>query len=119
MKIKYKVWLECENGVVFGQGRRELLETIDEYRSLNAAAKKMQMSYRASWGRLKASEERLGIKLVDHEPGEALHLTKTGRTLLEEFKQLEEELGKLIEKANAKMKLFDNIDCKETSCDDS
>jgi len=88
-----------------------LLEAIDECRSLNAAAKKMQMSYRASWGRLRASEERLGMKLVDHEPGEALHLTEKGRTLLAEFKDLEGELKKLIEKANKKLKLFNDIHC--------
>ncbi|MEN6465604.1 MAG: LysR family transcriptional regulator [Syntrophaceae bacterium] len=106
LEIKYKIWLEANSRVVFGQGRRELLEAIEECKSLNAAAKKLNMSYRAAWGRLKASEERLGVKLVDHVAGEAMHLTKEARTLLAEFKALEEQLKILVLKAGPKLNQF-------------
>ncbi len=106
LEIKYKIWLEANGRVVFGQGRRELLEAIEENRSLNAAAKKLNMSYRAAWGRLRASEERLGIKLVDHVAGEAMHLTKEARTLLAEFKALEEQMKIMVMKAGAKLNQF-------------
>lgn len=109
MEIKYKIWLERDDRVVFGQGRRELLEAIDECKSLNAAAKKMKMSYRASWGRLRASEERLGIKLVDRQAGEALQLTDDARILLSEFRALEEELNNLISKTSEKLRHFDKV----------
>ena len=56
MEIKYKIWIEKNGKVVFGKGRDNILKAIDEQRSLNAAAKKLEMSYRAAWGRLKASE---------------------------------------------------------------
>lgn len=102
MEIKYKIWLESDCRVVFGQGRRELLEAIDECRSLNAAAKKLSMSYRAAWGRLKASEERLGFKLVDHVAGEAMRLTEEGRVLLAEFKALDEQIKALVQEAGPK-----------------
>jgi hypothetical protein len=67
VKIKHKIWLERDGKVVFGKGREELLKAIEECHSLNAAAKKLQMSYRAAWARLKASEDRAGIKLVESD----------------------------------------------------
>jgi len=67
MEIKYKIWLEKDGKVIFGHGREELLQAVAECHSLNAAAKKLNMSYRAAWGRLRASEDRLGIKLIESD----------------------------------------------------
>ncbi len=105
MEIKHKVWLEQSGRVVFGQGREALLKAIDECKSLNAAAKKLNMSYRAAWGRLKASEERLGIKLVEHASGQALTLTDEARELLARFMTLEKETQALMEKFNSQFSL--------------
>lgn len=109
LELKHKIWLEANGRVVFGQGRRELLEAIEECKSLNAAAKKLNMSYRAAWGRLKASEERLGFKLVDHVVGEAMHLTKEARTLLAEFKELEHLMTGIMIKTAPKLNQFGKI----------
>lgn len=101
MEIKHKIWLEVDGRVVFGPGRDLLLKAIDECRSLNAAAKKLDMSYRAAWGRVKASEERLGIRLVETEPGRTgMHLTETARTLIRQFDLLDEEISRLLAEAN-------------------
>jgi len=91
MKIGHKIWLEKDGKVFFGMGRYELLKAIDEFHSLSAAAKKLKMSYRAAWGRLKASEERLDIKLVERSKGKGMHLTPETLALLEEFDRLERE----------------------------
>lgn len=97
MNIQYKVWLERDGRVLFGKGRDELLKAIAECKSLNAAAKKLNMSYRAAWGRLKASEQRLGIPLVVIESQkQGMHLTEQAAALLEAFDQLEEEIESLI-----------------------
>jgi molybdate transport system regulatory protein len=106
LEIKHKVWLEQSGRVVFGQGREALLKAIDECRSLNAAAKKLNMSYRAAWGRLKASEDRLGIKLVEHTSGKAMHLTDEARKLLSEFEILENKVNSLITEAGSKLNLL-------------
>ena len=55
MEIKHKLWLERDGHVIFGPGREGMLKAIEECHSLSAAAKKLRMSYRAAWGRLKAS----------------------------------------------------------------
>ena len=101
MEIKHKIWLEVDGRVFFGPGRDLLLKAIDECRSLNAAAKKLDMSYRAAWGRVKASEERLGILLVETEPGRTgMHLTEMARQLIRQFDLLDEEITRLLAEAN-------------------
>ncbi len=97
LKIQYKIWLEEDGRVLFGIGRDELLKAIAECRSLNAAAKKLNMSYRAAWGRLKASEKRLGIPLVEIESQkQGMRLTEQAEALLKAFEELHEEVGALI-----------------------
>lgn len=66
------------------------------------------MSYRAAWGRLKASEERLGIKLVVHSSGQALTLTDEARNLLSEFEDLENKINSLIDETGSKLSTFGN-----------
>lgn len=100
MEIKHKIWLEENGKVIFGQGRDELLKAIDECHSLHAAAKKLHMSYRAAWGRLKASEARLGVKLVETDaPGLGMHLTDTAKSLVNKFDELETETCNFLERA--------------------
>ena len=100
MDIKHKLWLECDGRVVFGPGRDGLLKAIDEYRSLSAAAKKLKMSYRAAWGRLKASEDRLGMKLVELDNVKrGMHLTDDAKKLMDCFDHLEKEINRLLQDA--------------------
>lgn len=90
MKIRYKIWLESDGEAIFCRGREQLLRNIDELHSLHAAAKKMKMSYRAAWGRLRASEKRLGVKLTCSDgPHKGMHLTKEAKTLLKKFDTLQ------------------------------
>ncbi len=104
MKIKYKVWFEKDGKVIFGSGRRELLRAVDNCNSLHAAAKQLHMSYRAAWGRLRASEARLGMKLVEpHPTGRALHLTADARALLKRFDELDRKMSDLVMKTDQEM----------------
>jgi molybdate transport system regulatory protein len=97
MKIKYKIWIEKNGKVVFGKGRDDILKAIDEHRSLNAAAKKLEMSYRAAWGRLKASEQRMGMKLVETSTREkSMQLTQQARLIIDRFEKLEKDVEKLL-----------------------
>lgn len=106
MKIQFKLWLEKDQRVLFGEGRNQLLQAIEDYGSLAQAAKKMNMSYRAAWGRLKASEERLGFPLTekDTEQGKkgGLRLTPEGKRLLDTYKHIHLAVEKLIEELERK-----------------
>jgi len=100
MKINFKVWLEKDDRVLFGEGRKQLLQAVEDYGSLAQAAKKMNMSYRAAWGRLKASEDRLGFPLAekDIEQGKrgGLHLTSKGKALLDQYKNIYQAMELLV-----------------------
>ncbi len=105
MEIKHKIWLENNDRVIFGPGRDDLLKAIDECHSLNAAAKKLKMSYRAAWGRIKASEERLGMKLVEMDSVKhGMHLTDEAKKLINSFDQIEQDIGGLLHEAHRKLK---------------
>ena len=101
MEIKYKIWIEKNGKVLFGKGRDNILQAIDTEQSLNAAAKKLEMSYRAAWGRLKASEERMGIKLVEiSKRDKSMHLTPQARAIINRFEKLERDAEILLMEAD-------------------
>ncbi|MDD5711531.1 MAG: LysR family transcriptional regulator [Smithellaceae bacterium] len=99
MNIKHRIWLEEDGHSLFGEGRAVLLRNIAECGSLNAAAKKLKMSYRMAWGKLRVTEERLGMKLVEvdvHERG--MHLTQAALALLTLFDEMEKEINPILAK---------------------
>jgi molybdate transport system regulatory protein len=103
LEIKHKIWLEIDGKAIFGSGRQELLRAIDECGSLNSAAKKLSMSYRAAWGRLKNAEERMGLKLVQSDGTAGMHLTEEARAFLAKFDYLERETDNFIKDISNKL----------------
>lgn len=90
MEFQCKVWLKKDGKVVFGLGRAQLLEAVERTGSLAAAARELGMSYRAAWGRLKASEERLGMKLLERAPHgrRPMRPTPAAKVLTRRFNEL-------------------------------
>ncbi|WP_027178069.1 winged helix-turn-helix domain-containing protein [Maridesulfovibrio bastinii] len=87
-RVRMNLWLENDEGVMFGLGRAQLLKLIDELGSLNKAAKKLGMSYRAAWGRIKSTEEVLGDHIVEKSRGRSgYNLTPLGIMILNEYKK--------------------------------
>jgi len=85
--LRLHTWLEVPEGMILGLGRAELLMRIQETGSLNRAAQVMGMSYRAAWGRLKASEAIVGEPLVEKTQGnKGFVLTELGERLAKDFK---------------------------------
>jgi molybdate transport system regulatory protein len=78
-----RLWLDTEDGLLFGPGRAALLDLIDRHGSLRQAAKELGISYRAAWGKLRKTEDLLGYKLVDKGGSykEGYRLTPEGREL--------------------------------------
>jgi molybdate transport system regulatory protein len=104
MEIKHKLWLEKDGRVIFGPGRFELLEAVEECQSLSAAAKKLKMSYRAAWGRLRASEDRLGMPLVElTDNRQGMHLTEEAKRMKDAFVELEKKINALLQEYQARL----------------
>ena len=90
-----KLLLELDGAVIFGGGRVALFLAIEETGSILQASKKLKMSYRAAWGKIKATEDRLGVMLVQRRPGGShggAELTPEGRYLLMRFKEYSQEI---------------------------
>jgi len=114
MKAKFKIWLEEKGGVAFAEGRRMLLEAVDRLGSLNAAAKELGMSYRAAWGKIKATEKALGIKLLEvttgGKGGGGATLTPEAKELVSKYKQYIDRMTFLVE--GEYIRIFENFEIR-------
>jgi molybdate transport system regulatory protein len=117
VEICIRLWFEEKEKVLFGDGRLQLLQAVESAGSLAAAARELNMSYRAAWGRLHASEDRLGFTLVERgsEGRRAMVLTPVARELMTQYAKLrdlaqsqvdkhQKEVEKLIKSARRKKK---------------
>jgi len=101
--IHIKIWIEDETGdTLFGAGQLKILEAIEKKGSISAAAKSLGMGYRSMWGKLKKIEQRIGKPLVISKKGGASggksFLTPDARVMLEQFKQLQQQIITISEK---------------------
>lgn len=91
--VRSKIWIEDNKGnVAFGHGRVRMLKAIQQTGSMNAAAKQLKMSYRAVWGRIRQSEERIGKELVVKK-GKGSLLTPFALEMMEQFELLESRIS--------------------------
>jgi molybdate transport system regulatory protein len=92
--IKSKIWIEDQKGaMVFGPGRLDILGAVERYGSILAAAKSLNMSYRAAWGKIKATEQCLGKPLLTRQvggiSGGGSELTPFAKALVKKFEYLQ------------------------------
>ncbi len=85
--MRIHLWLEGAEGLFFGIGRAQLLERIGAHGSLKQAAAELGMSYRAAWGKIRATETALGEKIIRRSGHrrEGHELTEFGKQLMRQF----------------------------------
>lgn len=108
LKPRYKFWLETEDGYVFGQGPFELLNGIQEKRTLTASAKDLNMSYRHAWEIIKQIERKMGQAILDtykggKRGGGGAELTQTGKELLETYLKYKNALNQMFSNIEAEV----------------
>src|SRR5262249_2643476 len=94
--VGLRVWVERAGQAVLGKGRLELLEGIDRWHSISAAARRMEMSYRRAWLLVQSINTAAGEPLVVAATG-GLHgggarLTAHGRWAVSVFRELQGQL---------------------------
>jgi len=93
MEPRIKLWLEKDGGVALSGYRVRLLSHIAETGSLAEAARRMGLSYRRAWGKVKEMEANLGVRLVRSEAGGpgggGTRLTPEGERLAALYPQFE------------------------------
>jgi len=88
LRVRSKVWIENDDGkLVIGTGRLRILEAILELGSMNKAAQKLKQPFRAVWGKIRATEQRCGFKIVERT-SEGSRLTREGLELLDTYSKL-------------------------------
>ena len=92
LRLKSRQWIVDEhNNIIMGEGRREILENIEKTGSINQTAKIMKMSYKGVWGKIKATERSMNMKIVHTDRKLGSHLTKEGKDLLRKYSLLKKE----------------------------
>ena len=98
--VRGRVWLERDGELYLGWGRVQLLENIDKYGSIAAAAKSMRLGYRNAWLWVEAMNRLAPAPLVEKAIGGAggghARITEEGRKAIATYKELQSQLLELV-----------------------
>ncbi|EDZ62026.1 ModE repressor domain protein C-terminal part [Sulfurimonas gotlandica GD1] len=96
MVVKVKTWIEDDSEhLIFGGGKTQVLELIDETGSISEASKKVGMNYKKAWTHIKILQEYIEDDLVVVNKGResgGTTLTPKAKELILKYKQLEAEV---------------------------
>ena len=99
---RIKLWVVFGGRVKFGEGRAELLETVERLGSFKKAVERMGMSYRAAWGYFRELERAAGVSLLERHPGGGpaggTRLTPAGRRFVRQYRRFSGGLEALVER---------------------
>jgi molybdate transport system regulatory protein len=93
LEPKVKIWVEKDGALALSGYRVRLLKHIAETGSLAEGARRMGLSYRRAWGKIREIETNLGLRLVDSEVGGpgggGTRLTPMGERVVRLYEQFE------------------------------
>ena len=124
MKSKVKVWIEdSHKNLIFGGGKTQILELIDETGSISEASKRAGMNYKKAWSHIKILQEFIDDELVIVSKGRTsggTTLTPKAKELIENFKTLREDVKDFSEKRFNELFLKEDnmINCSKENQDD-
>ena len=89
LSLKSRHWVvDDQDRIIMGEGRKEILETIEKTGSINKTAKLMKMSYKGVWSKIKVTEQCLGKNIIHANRRDGSRLTSEGRALMEKYRIL-------------------------------
>jgi len=112
LHYSFRLYVVCDGERVLGKGGAQILNAVDRLGSLTAAAKELKMSYRFVWRYIARVEDRLGKPVIVTRRGGTRHarrkggggtkLTPVARSLLKDYRAMEERLQKQIDSRKRK-----------------
>ncbi len=100
-RIRGRIWMERDGELYMGWGRAMLLERIDKYGSIAAAARSMKLGYRNAWLWVESANRLAPSPLVEKNTGGVgggyARLTEEGRKAVKEYKALHDKFEDFIE----------------------
>ena len=68
--VKTKIWIENSQGeLIFGKGKTEVLELIDQEGSIAKASQKMGLNYKKTWSHVKTLQNNIQDDMVVSKMG--------------------------------------------------
>lgn len=97
LHIRTKTWIENDQKeLLFGKGKTEILELIEQEGSIASAAKKLDMNYKKAWTHIKILQRNVDDELVILRKGGGgkggATLTPGAGELVAAYRQLQEEI---------------------------
>ena len=97
MEVKVKVWIEDDkNNLVFGGGKMEILEYIEQTGSIAEASTKIGLSYKKAWTHIKVLEKYIEDELVITQKGAGEQggstLTPKAKEIITNYKKLQSDV---------------------------
>jgi len=106
LEYTFRLYVNANGQRVLGKGGAQILEAVDEYRSITAAAKELEMSYKFVWNYLIRMRRRLhqpvvmthrgGSRNRKKRGGGGTTLTPIARGLVKEFRETERQIRKIL-----------------------
>ena len=94
--VGLRIWVERGGEAILGQGRLELLEGIERWHSISAAARHLKMSYRRAWELVqsinRAAGEALVISATGGTKGGGAQLTPLGHWAVGAFRDVQDQI---------------------------
>lgn len=92
-KALFRLRLYRDDAIAIGPGKVRLLEAIEAHRSISAAARALEMSYRRAWNLVDEMNQALIHPAVASSPGGngggGAQLTATGREIVARYRAVE------------------------------
>ena len=89
MKLRStQVIVNDDGNIIMGNGRMQILASINKTGSINKTAKEMNMSYKTAWSKIQTTEKNFGLPVVHADKKTGTRLTLEGQQLIEKFRQL-------------------------------
>lgn len=97
LHIRTKTWIENDQkDLLFGKGKTEILELIEQEGSISKAAEKLGMNYKKAWTHIKILQQNIDDELVILRKGGGgkggTKLTPRAQELIKAYRQLQEEI---------------------------
>lgn len=110
--VKTKTWIEnAEHELLFGKGKTEILELIEQEGSIAKAAEKLEMSYKKAWTHIKILQKNIADELVVPQKGGAgkggTTLTPKALELIKNYSQLQQDVESFANKRFVELFLSD------------
>lgn len=95
--IRTKIWIENDQQeLLFGKGKTELLEYIEEEGSIARAAERLSMNYKKAWTHIKILQKQFADELVIPKKGGGgkggTTLTPLARELVQQYRLLQRDI---------------------------